>query len=168
MRMPRWRRWICPVSRATGFFSAGASGASCRAIVEKLSLRPPEIERAVASFSGGNRQKILLARGLTRDISVLSVRRAHSRRRCGSQDRDLRVDEDLGGDGRGDRSGLVRSAGGAQLCRTGSMSCIGRAWRPSSSAPTSTNRPCCPISSGSGSRRSCNGTWRRTRGMRGN
>ena len=39
-------------------------------IVEKLSLRPPLIERAVASFSGGNRQKILLARGLTREISV--------------------------------------------------------------------------------------------------
>jgi ribose transport system ATP-binding protein len=39
-------------------------------IVEKLGLRPPNIERAVASFSGGNRQKILLARGLTRDISV--------------------------------------------------------------------------------------------------
>ena len=35
-------------------------------IVEKLSLRPPLIERAVASFSGSNRQKILLARGLTR------------------------------------------------------------------------------------------------------
>ncbi len=41
-----------------------------QAIVEKLSLRPPHIERPVASFSGGNRQKVLLARGLTRDISV--------------------------------------------------------------------------------------------------
>jgi ribose transport system ATP-binding protein len=39
-------------------------------IVQKLSLRPPLIERAVAAFSGGNRQKVLLARGLTRDISV--------------------------------------------------------------------------------------------------
>jgi ribose transport system ATP-binding protein len=39
-------------------------------IVEKLKLRPPLIERIVANFSGGNRQKILLARGLTRDISV--------------------------------------------------------------------------------------------------
>jgi ribose transport system ATP-binding protein len=39
-------------------------------VVEKLGLRPPNIERAVASFSGGNRQKVLLARGLTRDISV--------------------------------------------------------------------------------------------------
>lgn len=39
-------------------------------IVDKLSLRPPYIERSVASFSGGNRQKVLLARGLTRDISI--------------------------------------------------------------------------------------------------
>ena len=39
-------------------------------IVEKLSLRPPHIERPVASLSGGNRQKVLLARGLTRAISV--------------------------------------------------------------------------------------------------
>ena len=39
-------------------------------IVDKLKLRPPHIERAVANFSGGNRQKVLLARGLTRDISV--------------------------------------------------------------------------------------------------
>jgi ribose transport system ATP-binding protein len=39
-------------------------------IVDKLLLRPPQIERPVASFSGGNRQKVLLARGLTRDISV--------------------------------------------------------------------------------------------------
>jgi hypothetical protein len=38
-------------------------------IVEKP-LRPPLIERAVASFSGSNRQKILLARGLTRYIAV--------------------------------------------------------------------------------------------------
>jgi ribose transport system ATP-binding protein len=41
-----------------------------RDIVEKLKLRPPQIERIVAHFSGGNRQKVLLARGLTRDIRV--------------------------------------------------------------------------------------------------
>ena len=39
-------------------------------IVDKLKLRPPHIERAVANLSGGNRQKVLLARGLTRDITV--------------------------------------------------------------------------------------------------
>jgi ribose transport system ATP-binding protein len=39
-------------------------------IVDKLKLRPPQIERTVAKLSGGNRQKVLLARGMTRDISV--------------------------------------------------------------------------------------------------
>ena len=39
-------------------------------IIDRLNLRPPHIERAVANFSGGNRQKVLLARGLTRDVSV--------------------------------------------------------------------------------------------------
>jgi len=39
-------------------------------IVDRLKLRPSRIERAVANFSGGNRQKVLLARGLTRDIRI--------------------------------------------------------------------------------------------------
>ena len=41
-----------------------------QSIVERLRLQPPQIERPVANFSGGNRQKVLLARGLTRDIKV--------------------------------------------------------------------------------------------------
>jgi ribose transport system ATP-binding protein len=41
-----------------------------QAIVDMLKLRPPQIERTVAKLSGGNRQKVLLARGMTRDISV--------------------------------------------------------------------------------------------------
>lgn len=48
----------------------GSERRTIQAIVNKLKLRPPRIERAVANFSGGNRQKVLLARGLTRDISV--------------------------------------------------------------------------------------------------
>ncbi len=41
-----------------------------RGVMERLSLRPLEIERRVRAFSGGNRQKVLLARGLMRDISL--------------------------------------------------------------------------------------------------
>jgi ribose transport system ATP-binding protein len=41
-----------------------------QSIVDQLRLRPPHIERAVANLSGGNRQKVLLARGLTREIKV--------------------------------------------------------------------------------------------------
>ncbi|MEJ8571415.1 sugar ABC transporter ATP-binding protein [Microbaculum marinum] len=39
-------------------------------IVDKLRLRPPNIERIVANLSGGNRQKVMLARGLTRETTL--------------------------------------------------------------------------------------------------
>lgn len=41
-----------------------------QAIVDRLKLRPPNIERMVANLSGGNRQKVMLARGLTRETSI--------------------------------------------------------------------------------------------------
>jgi ribose transport system ATP-binding protein len=39
-------------------------------IADRLRLRPGNIERSVAEFSGGNQQKALVGRGLTRDIRV--------------------------------------------------------------------------------------------------
>lgn len=39
-------------------------------VVDRLKVRPADIERIVAHYSGGNRQKVLLARGLTRDIRI--------------------------------------------------------------------------------------------------
>lgn len=41
-----------------------------QAIAERLSLRPANIERLVGRLSGGNRQKVMLARGLTREIDI--------------------------------------------------------------------------------------------------
>jgi ribose transport system ATP-binding protein len=40
------------------------------AVVDRLKIKPREIERPVKSLSGGNRQKVLLARGMTRDIRL--------------------------------------------------------------------------------------------------
>ena len=39
-------------------------------VVDRLRIRPPELERRVEFLSGGNRQKVMLARGLTRDIRI--------------------------------------------------------------------------------------------------
>jgi ribose transport system ATP-binding protein len=39
-------------------------------VMDRLKLRPPQIERRVATLSGGNRQKVVLARGLTRNVAV--------------------------------------------------------------------------------------------------
>ncbi len=39
-------------------------------IVDQLGLRPPNIERLAGNLSGGNRQKVMLSRGLTRDTRI--------------------------------------------------------------------------------------------------
>jgi ribose transport system ATP-binding protein len=39
-------------------------------VLQRLSVRPLAPEQLVVQFSGGNRQKIMLARGLMRDIRV--------------------------------------------------------------------------------------------------
>ena len=39
-------------------------------IMAQLKLRPPDIERAAGNLSGGNRQKVMLGRALTRDLSI--------------------------------------------------------------------------------------------------
>lgn len=53
-----------------GFLRRRAERKSARKIIDQLQLRPPNIERIVAQLSGGNRQKVMLARGLTRDFGV--------------------------------------------------------------------------------------------------
>ncbi|MBR1131838.1 sugar ABC transporter ATP-binding protein [Bradyrhizobium iriomotense] len=39
-------------------------------VMEQLQLRPPNIERTAGALSGGNRQKVMLGRALTRELSV--------------------------------------------------------------------------------------------------
>jgi ribose transport system ATP-binding protein len=41
-------------------------------LAERLHLQPPRIERAVDHFSGGNQQKVLLAKSLTREVKLFA------------------------------------------------------------------------------------------------
>ena len=59
-----------PAFARSGVLQRSSERRVVQSIAERLKLRPAHIERAVANFSGGNRQKVLLARGLTRDINV--------------------------------------------------------------------------------------------------
>ena len=59
-----------PTYSRRGVLQRSSERRAIQGIVDRLKLRPPRIERTVANLSGGNRQKVLLARGLTRDISV--------------------------------------------------------------------------------------------------
>lgn len=60
---------LSPFSRA-GILQLVSERRKVQSIVERLKLRPPQVERRVSKLSGGNRQKVLLARGLTRDVRV--------------------------------------------------------------------------------------------------
>jgi ribose transport system ATP-binding protein len=58
------------VFTARGFLRRGKERTRVKQIAERLNLRPLAIERRVAYFSGGNQQKVVLGRGLTRDTRV--------------------------------------------------------------------------------------------------
>jgi ribose transport system ATP-binding protein len=53
-----------------GVLRQGAERTTIAAIMEQLQLRPPNIERIAGVLSGGNRQKVMLGRALTRDLTV--------------------------------------------------------------------------------------------------
>jgi ribose transport system ATP-binding protein len=57
-------------SRA-GFLSGGAERSAARAQTESLDVRPADVTRIVRVLSGGNQQKVVLARWLLRDCKVL-------------------------------------------------------------------------------------------------
>jgi ribose transport system ATP-binding protein len=54
-----------------GFLSGGAEKAAAREQVEALDVRPADVNRIVRTLSGGNQQKVVLARWLLRDCRVL-------------------------------------------------------------------------------------------------
>ena len=53
------------------FLSASGERRAVTALAERLNLSPPHIERAVDHFSGGNQQKVMLARALTRHYDLI-------------------------------------------------------------------------------------------------
>jgi ribose transport system ATP-binding protein len=54
-----------------GFLSGGAERQAAREQAEALDLRPVDVDREVRTLSGGNQQKVVLARWLLRDCTVL-------------------------------------------------------------------------------------------------
>jgi len=58
-----------PLSRF-GILDRAAERRTVRSLTEKLNLQPRTIERDVQYFSGGNQQKVMLAKGLTRPVKL--------------------------------------------------------------------------------------------------
>ncbi|GAB2749111.1 sugar ABC transporter ATP-binding protein [Nocardioides pakistanensis] len=54
-----------------GFLNRGEERSAAREITEALDVRPADVDRAARTLSGGNQQKVVLARWLMRDCRVL-------------------------------------------------------------------------------------------------
>lgn len=52
------------------FIDANREKSTVRNLIDRLRIRPTRIDQAVNDLSGGNQQKVMLARGLTRDVKV--------------------------------------------------------------------------------------------------
>lgn len=55
---------------STGILRLASEKSKTREMSDKLQVAPPDIEKRVEFLSGGNRQKVMLARGIARDIDV--------------------------------------------------------------------------------------------------
>jgi ribose transport system ATP-binding protein len=53
------------------FIGRGAEHADSRAVLERFSVRPDDPERVIATLSGGNQQKVVVARWMEADIRLL-------------------------------------------------------------------------------------------------
>ncbi len=59
-----------PLFEKGPFIDIGREKSTVRSLIDRLKIRPPHIDQTVNDLSGGNQQKVMLARGLTRDIKV--------------------------------------------------------------------------------------------------
>lgn len=59
-----------PTFARFGVLRQAAERVTIAGIMAQLQLRPPNIERAASALSGGNRQKVMLGRALTRELTV--------------------------------------------------------------------------------------------------
>ena len=59
-----------PLFERRGFIEGRRERSVGRGLVEKLNIRPSRIDQTIINLSGGNQQKVMLSRGLTRDIKV--------------------------------------------------------------------------------------------------
>lgn len=53
-----------------GLVNVSTERSTVRTLMNRLNLKPPHIDRNAAILSGGNRQKVMLGRALTRDLNI--------------------------------------------------------------------------------------------------
>ena len=106
---------------AAGFIRRAAGEASARSGgARQLALKCPSPAAPVSKLSGGNQQKVLLARWLLLDPDVLFLDDPTRGIDVGAKQDIYRMIDELAAAGKGDHPGEFGAAGTAALLRTGS------------------------------------------------
>jgi ABC-type sugar transport system ATPase subunit len=69
MTLPR----MSPLRRALGWLDKSAERAEVQSWIERVKVRPPDPDRTLSLFSGGNQQKVVLAKWLRNEPRVLLI-----------------------------------------------------------------------------------------------
>ena len=71
-RSVRENQTLCsiPLFERAGLIQLKREETLVRRLIDKMKIRPPEPDRTIIYLSGGNQQKVLIARGLTRDVKI--------------------------------------------------------------------------------------------------
>jgi ribose transport system ATP-binding protein len=59
-----------PLLEKAGLLALKREESLVKKIIEKMQIRPPKPDQTIVTLSGGNQQKVMLSRGLTRDIRL--------------------------------------------------------------------------------------------------
>ena len=110
-----------------GFLDRGEERRGPRSSRPSLDVRPTGVERAVRTLSGGNQQKVVLARWLLRECRVLLLDEPTRGVDVGARAEIYRPDPRPGRRRCGRRGGLQRGRGGARSLRPGARRARGHA-----------------------------------------
>ena len=78
------------------FVNKNAIRESAESYVSKLNTKTPSISQLVRNLSGGNQQKVVVAKWLIRNSQILIFDEPTARHRCRRQERDLQADQRTG------------------------------------------------------------------------
>ena len=104
--------------KRNGFIDFRREKALCNDMVERLRIKTPSIMQEVENLSGGNQQKVVLAKWIAKDVDVLILDEPTRGVDVGAKEEIHKIIVELAKQGRGHYIDIVRAAGNTRDVRS--------------------------------------------------